>query len=175
VVPLTLPCVPPSFELFACLDFGPCPVFLFLSLFLGALFFLVKGWQGFIIYKCARNNVSNLSTILFMWSVSRRRRRRRRRLGCVYMFVCFWLVGGNCISWWICCTMSKYGYRKILERNISLQECLVPAASFFEPSKAFYILGAMNNGKGRFGSMGWCRNRYRAWNNIINGFMSDTS
>jgi hypothetical protein len=44
--------------------------------------------------------------------------------------------------------MSKYGYRKILERNrISLQECLVPAASFFEPSQAFYILRAVNNGR----------------------------
>jgi hypothetical protein len=30
---------PTSFGLFACLDFGPCPLFLFLSLF-GMLFFL---------------------------------------------------------------------------------------------------------------------------------------
>lgn len=44
--------------------------------------------------------------------------------------------------------MSKYGNRKILERNmIFLQECLVPAASFFEPRKAFYILRAVNNGR----------------------------
>jgi hypothetical protein len=29
---------PASFGLFACLDFGPCPLFLFLSLLLGAFF-----------------------------------------------------------------------------------------------------------------------------------------
>jgi hypothetical protein len=133
---------------------------LFLSLFLGAFLF-IKGWQGFIIYKCARNNVSNLSTILFMWSVSRRRRLETDHMKfCVCVCVCFgWL--GNCTSWWICCTMSKYGNRK-MERNISLQECLVPAASCFKPSKAFiyFVLWIMEGKIWKYG----CRNRYRVWN-----------
>ncbi len=104
VVPLPSSC-PASFELFACPGLWSLPLVSFFSpfSFLGCFLF-IKGWQGFIIYKCARNNVSNLSsTILFMWSVSRRRRRRRRRrletdhmkfCVCVYMCVCvFWLVG----------------------------------------------------------------------------------
>jgi hypothetical protein len=36
-----------SFGLFACLDFGPCPLFLFLSLAWVLSFYDV--WQGFII------------------------------------------------------------------------------------------------------------------------------
>jgi hypothetical protein len=97
--PLTLPCVPPSFELFALPGLWSLPRVSFSLPFLGCFFFfLIKGWQGFIIYKCARNNVSNLSsTILFMWSVSRRRRRRLETdymTFCVCVYVCvFWLVG----------------------------------------------------------------------------------
>ncbi len=35
------------FGLLSCLDFGACPLFLFLSFSLGA--FIYKAWQGFII------------------------------------------------------------------------------------------------------------------------------
>jgi hypothetical protein len=39
---------PASFAPFACLDFGPCPLFLFLSIAWVLSFY--KVWQGFIIF-----------------------------------------------------------------------------------------------------------------------------
>jgi hypothetical protein len=48
---------PASFGLFACLDFGPGPLFLFLSI--SWVLYFYKGWQGFIIYK----NIPTLYTM----------------------------------------------------------------------------------------------------------------
>jgi hypothetical protein len=45
---------PASFGLFACLDFGPCTLFLFFSLSWVLSFH--KVWQGFIINKLAITN-----------------------------------------------------------------------------------------------------------------------
>jgi hypothetical protein len=47
---------PASFGLFAYLDFGPCPLFLFLSLSWVLSFY--KVWQGFIIWEGLKKDAS---------------------------------------------------------------------------------------------------------------------
>jgi hypothetical protein len=56
------PLWPASFGLLACLDFGPCPLFLLSRPFLGAFLFL-KVWQGFItppFWKINQNCLRNM-------------------------------------------------------------------------------------------------------------------